>query len=193
MIVPTSPCGESTPGALTVLEPSRSHRVARLLPPPLGRSLRRWAAKRRARGSKPDAVHTLGQSMVRAGAKVAGRAGVPLILDRAPEDGRVPVGARALRRERKCLRACAAILCASESDALALSERHGLSARPLVCRDIAEPPAYSPTAANLRQRLRIRDEPVVLLHGIEPDRRSGQRCRSRAGRVPGHPPRRARR
>ena len=175
MIVPTSPGGESRPGGLTVLEPSRSDRVARLMPPPLKRSLRRWAAKRRARGSRPDAVHALGESMVRTGAKVAGRAGIPLILDRAPDDGRVAVGARALRRERKYLRACAAILTASESDALALSERYGLTARPLVCRDIAEPPAYSPTAANLRQRLRIRDEPVVLLHGVEPtpDQASG--------------------
>ena len=168
MIVPTSPSRESVPGEFTVLDPGPSDRVARFLPGPLRRPLQRWAAKRRARSTHPEAVHALGQSMARVGAKVARRADAPLILDRAPDDGRVPQGARALRRERRYLRACAAILTASENDALQLSNRHGLAARPLVCRDITEPPAFSPTAANLRRRLQLRDEPVVLMHGTEP-------------------------
>ena len=168
MIVPTSPSRESVPGEFTVLDPGPSDRVARFLPGPLRRPLQRWAAKRRARSTHPEAVHALGQSMARVGAKVASRADAPLILDRAPDDGRVPEGAGALRRERRSLRACAAILTASENDALQLSNRHGLAARPLVCRDIKEPPAFSPTAANLRRRLQLRDEPVVLMHGTEP-------------------------
>jgi glycosyltransferase involved in cell wall biosynthesis/Flp pilus assembly protein TadD len=60
------------------------------------------------------------------------------------------------------------VITASESDARALHERQGLSATPLVCRDLPAHPPPSPTPANLRQRLRLLDRPLILLHGQEP-------------------------
>lgn len=106
--------------------------------------------------------------MLPVAARVAARAHARLVFDRAPDEGRVPRRARSLRRERALLRACSAVLTATETDAAALQERQRLPACPLTCREIEDQPAPSHTPANLRRRLQLGSAPLALFRGEEP-------------------------
>jgi glycosyltransferase involved in cell wall biosynthesis len=167
---PTDINGE-TDGLPFVLAPGTLRHGRQRLPHSVRLGAEAARPARRAIATRPDAVHAHDAAMLLPGLLAARRSRAKLVYDSHELATGVPYRSRAwagvvFAAERLGAPRADATIVVSDGIAERLAERYSLRRRPVVIRNLAEPPPSGvPPVADLRRELSIGDAPLIMHQG----------------------------